>query len=51
MEDPENPIIRDASSGVWIYICQKINEVQATGRSKVTVSGPDRYGLSEIAVT
>ena len=21
MEDPDNPIIRDASSGAWIYIC------------------------------
>ena len=51
MEDPENPIIRDASSGVWIEICKKINDVCNLGRTKVTVSGPDRYGLAEPAVT
>ena len=51
MEDPENPIVRDASSASWIEICKKINDVNNMGRNKVTVSGPDRYGLAEPAVT
>lgn len=51
MEDPNNPFIREASSGAWIDICQKINEISGLRRGKVTVSGPDRFGLSEVAVT
>lgn len=50
-EDPENPITKDASSGVWIEICKRINEASGTKRDRVTVSGPDRFGLSEPAVT
>jgi hypothetical protein len=50
-DDPDNPIIKDASSGAWIEICKKINELQGTNRKHVTVSGPDRYGLAEPAVT
>ena len=26
-EDPENPIIKEASSGVWIEICKRINDL------------------------
>ncbi|CDW85165.1 f y-rich n-terminus family protein [Stylonychia lemnae] len=49
-EDPQNPLIRDSSSGVWIDICKKINEIQGNKRTNVTVSGPDRYGLAEPGV-
>lgn len=27
-EDPENPIIKDSSTGCWVYICQKVNDLQ-----------------------
>ena len=50
-DDMDNPIIKDASSGAWIEICRRINELQGTNRKNVTVSGPDRYGLAEPAVT
>jgi hypothetical protein len=50
-EDPENPLIKDSSSGAWIDICKKINELQGTQRKTVTVSGPDRFGIAEPAVT
>jgi len=50
-EDPDNPIIQNSASGVWIEICKRINELQGGGRTKVTVSGPDRYGLTEPGVT
>lgn len=50
-EDPDNPIVKDASSGAWIEVCRRINELQGTNRKHVTVSGPDRYGLAEPAVT
>jgi len=50
-EDPENPLIKDSSSGAWIDICKKINELQGTVRKTVTVSGPDRFGIAEPAVT
>ena len=26
-EDPDNPIIKDASSGAWIEICKRINDL------------------------
>ena len=50
-EDPDNPIIREASSGAWIEVCKKVNDINDQGRSKVTVSGPDRFGFAEPAVT
>ena len=49
-EDPGNPLIRDSSSGVWIDICKRINDIQGNKRTNVTVSGPDRYGLAEPGV-
>ena len=48
--DPKNPLISNASSGVWIEICKRVNELQGGSRNKVTVSGPDRYGLAEPGV-
>ena len=27
MEDPDNPIIREASSAAWIEVCKKVNDV------------------------
>lgn len=50
MDDPENTIIRDSSTGCWIDICKRINEMQRNKRNNVTVSGPERYGLSDINV-
>lgn len=26
-EDPDNPIVRDSSTGCWVYICQKVNHL------------------------
>lgn len=46
-EDPDNPIIRDSSTGCWIAVCNKINILQGSKRSKVTISGTDRFGLSD----
>jgi len=51
LDDPENPITRDASSAVWVEICTRINTLNGITRAKVAVSGPDRFGLSEVAVT
>ena len=48
--DPENPMIQQSSSGVWIDICKKVNDLQGGARKNVTVSGPDRYGLAEPGV-
>ena len=50
-EDPDNPIVKDASSSAWIEVFKRINDIQGISRLKVTVSGPDRYGISEPAVT
>ena len=47
MDDEENPIIRDSSTGCWIDICKRINELQGNKRSNVTVSGPERFGLAD----
>ena len=48
--EPNKPIMSMSSSGVWIDICKRINELNGGARSKVTVSGPDRYGLAEPGV-
>ncbi|OMJ79463.1 hypothetical protein SteCoe_20519 [Stentor coeruleus] len=41
----EHAIVRDSCTGCWIVICNKVNELQKSRRSKVTVSGTDRFGL------
>ena len=41
----EHAIIRDSCTGCWIVICNRVNELQKSRRSKVTVSGTDRFGL------
>jgi len=38
-------ILKDSCTGCWIVICNKVNELQRSRRSKVTVSGTDRFGL------
>ena len=47
MDDPHNPLIRDSSSGAWIEIVKRINDLTGIQRKNVTVSGPDRFGLAE----
>ena len=46
-EDPENPIIRDSSTGCWVYICNRVNQLQDVKKEKVTISGTERLGLLE----
>lgn len=41
----DQAILRDSCTGCWIVICNKVNELQKSRRSKVTVSGTDRFGL------
>jgi F/Y rich C-terminus len=49
--EPNKPIMQMSSSGVWIEIYKRINELQGGLRTKLTVSGPDRYGLAEPGVS
>ena len=44
-ENPNSPIVRDSSTGCWIYICHKINEIAERKKVKVTISGTERFGL------
>ncbi len=46
-DDPQGPIIRDSSTGCWIEICKRINDLQGNKKQNVTVSGPERFGLAE----
>lgn len=46
-DDPENPIIKDSSTGCWIVVCNKINDIQHNRKSKVTISGTERFGLCD----
>jgi hypothetical protein len=46
-EDPENPIIKESSTGCWIVICNRINALQGNKRNKVTISGTERFGLCD----
>jgi hypothetical protein len=27
-EEPQRPIVRDSSTGCWVYICQRVNQLQ-----------------------
>jgi len=49
-EDPDNPIIRDSSTGCWVYICNKVNDLADHKKEKVTISGTERFGLLENTV-
>ena len=46
-EEPNNPIIKDSSTGCWVYICQRVNQLQEVKKEKVTISGTERFGLLE----
>lgn len=46
-EDPDNPIVRDSSTGCWVYICIKVNDLADVKKTKVTISGTERFGLLE----
>jgi hypothetical protein len=46
-EDANNPIVRDSSTGCWVHICQKVNQLQDHKKEKVTISGTERFGLLE----
>jgi hypothetical protein len=48
--EPNKPFISNSSSGVWIDICKRINDLMGGQRKNVTVSGPERYGLTEAGV-
>lgn len=47
MDDQVNSLVRESSTGCWIDICKRINELQGNKRSTVTVSGPERFGLAD----
>lgn len=50
-EDPENPVTKDSTSGAWLEFAKRIELIQNKRKGeKVTISGPDRYGLQENAV-
>ena len=46
-EDIEHPIIRDSSTACWNVVANAINEMQGNKRKKVTISGTERFGLSD----
>lgn len=46
-EFPNNPIIRDSTTGCWIVICKRVNEINKEKKKKVTVSGNERFGLMD----
>eukprot|EP01016_Furgasonia_blochmanni_P047724 TRINITY_DN7041_c0_g1_i5.p1 TRINITY_DN7041_c0_g1~~TRINITY_DN7041_c0_g1_i5.p1 ORF type:complete len:195 (+),score=62.95 TRINITY_DN7041_c0_g1_i5:68-586(+) len=46
-EDQENPIIKDSSTGCWVHVLQRVNDLQEVKKAKVTISGTERFGLLE----
>ena len=47
---PDSPIIKDSSTGCWVYICKKVNDMAEHKKQKVTISGTERFGLLEDTV-
>ena len=50
-EDPNNPIIKDTSTGCWVHICKLVDNLADTQKEKVTISGTERFGLKEQTVS
>lgn len=46
-EDPDHPIVRESSTGCWVHICKKVNDLADQKKQKVTISGTERFGLLE----
>ena len=49
-DDESNPIIKDSCTGCWIVVCNRINNIQKNRKSKVTISGTERFGLCDVNV-
>ena len=49
-EESEKPIQKDSSSGCWLEIVRRIEDLNNVRKGKATVSGPDRFGLQELPV-
>ena len=54
-EDPDNPIRKDTPTAAWvlphthpqIVVCTAVNNISPIKRQSVTISGPERFGLSD----
>ena len=46
-ECPDDVIVRDSSTGCWVHICKKVNDLREIKKAKVTISGTERFGLLE----
>ncbi|CDW85164.1 f y-rich n-terminus family protein [Stylonychia lemnae] len=50
MEEQDKPLVRESASGCWLEIVKRIESLTNIRKGKVTVSGPDRFGLQEAGV-
>ena len=46
-DEPDQPMESDTASGAWCAVLTRINELKEKKRSKVTISGPEMYGLAD----
>ena len=46
-EEPNNIIIKDSSTGCWVHVCKRVNNLKEFKKAKVTISGTERFGLLE----
>ena len=49
-EDPNKPILMDTCSGIWCEIIKRVNSVTKARRDKISISGPQMFGIAEYAV-
>lgn len=49
-EEPNNVIVKDSSTGCWVYVCKRVNDLKEVKKEKVTISGTERFGLLETNV-
>ena len=43
-------IVKDTSTGCWGVVCNAVNDMHEAKRAQVTVSGPERFGLTDPTV-
>ena len=46
-DDQENPITANSSTACWVIIIKRVCVLRQSNRKTLTVSGPERFGLTD----
>jgi hypothetical protein len=50
-EEPDSPLVQVTCSGIWCEIVKRVNGItQARNKDKISISGPQMFGIAEYPV-